>query len=231
MSEKFFSRKITEDSSQSAINASRNWHFSLKSGESAKIAVLNHDDEDIPPMHYHMVKHGSGIKKIACMASDDLEGKCHFCEYSAAQPENEQWRTRVKKEYCYTILDDRGELDPSGNPRPPKKRLRLSSVKDHKNLGKKRKFITETAGRDGLRLEWLTVYRDGELEKQPAIGTLDQVIGVQVDPDDFEEGFLEPFTFDEILVHFVTEIDEINELAESFQIGRPEEGAVGIREV
>lgn len=229
--EKFFQTKIDETPKASSANASKNWHFAMEPGENVNIAFLNHDDEDVPPMHYHVVMHDKKVKKVCCMAADHLGGDCHFCKYTAAQPQNDQWKTQLKKEFCYTILDDRDEKDEAGNPRLPKKRLRLSTVTDHKNIKRKRSFVIDKQKKDGLRLKWITLVRDPSLDKQPKVGILDQVVGTEVDESKFDSDFLEPFTFDEILVQFVSDPDEINRIAQdySFSGGGTEMG--GIREV
>jgi hypothetical protein len=230
MSEKFFQTAVSEVKKGFVKDSATNWPFVLKNqGDEAKIAILNYDDQDVPPMHYHSIYVDGVPYRVCCTAAEHLGGYCHFCEYNAQQPDSEKWKTQKREDYCYTILDDRGDTDGEGNPYMPKKRLRLSSPSDDKSIKRARTTAIKDMGRDGLRLSWLNVSRPKDQDKAPRIGVIGQILG-EVNEDEFPDGFLEPFTFDEILVQFVHDSDEIAELAKHYPLNSDPSG-VKIREV
>lgn len=212
---KFFQAKIDE-SAKASREASTNWPFSMDKDEEVRIAFLNHDDQDVPPIHYHNTMHDGKLKRVCCTAAEHLGGHCHLCEYTKEQHKDNQWKTQLREEFCYTILDDRYQ-----EGAVPQKKLRLSTVADHKQVKRTRDTATKKMGFEGLRLLWVEVIRPSADDKPARVGTLKQILNNTVHnthEGEFDEDFLEPFTEDEILVQFITDPDEIAEISKEYPL-------------
>ena len=219
MSSQWFQSAVPTSSGKkfSVDDAANNWPFNLKVGEEAKITFLNGDDDDIPPIHYHKVMFEGKVTRVACTAAEHLGGYCHFCEYAKTQPANQQWKTEKKAEYCYTILDDRMITKDNGEKVMPRKRLRLSTETDHKKILQIRETAIKKMGREGIQKVWIECQRPSDVDKAAAVGILGQILN-DLDVSEYEEDYLKPFTFDEILAHFVTDPAEIAKIAAEYPI-------------
>lgn len=200
-----------------------NWPFFLKAGTSSEITFLNPDEgegSNIPILHFHnltVLKDGKpSYERVACSMPKD--GNCPFCDYTKAQPEGVQWKTRAKKVHCVSVLEDSGNENAEGELYPPTKRLRLSNEKDMATLKEHRKTIQDTkkgAMKDlnGIHLCTFSVSRSEE-DKAAAIGVVGSFV-VKIEADSQPD--LAPFTGDEIMSFFVTDPEEIAAIAESYQ--------------
>ncbi len=218
MSSQWFQSEVTKSSKKFSVDdAANNWPFNLKVGEEAKITFLNGDDDSIPPIHYHKVMFEGKVTRVACTAAEHLGGYCHFCEYSKLQPANQQWKTEKKEEYCYTILDDRMITKDNGEAVMPRKRLRLSTKTDDATIRKLRETAIKKMGKKGLHQLWVECTRPSDVDKAAAVGIIGQILD-DLNVDDYEEDYLKPFTFDEILAQFVTDPAEIAKVAAEYPI-------------
>lgn len=189
-----------------------NYPFSLKKGHSSTVAFLDADDKPVPVIDYHVVSVGSETERVGCLKA--VQKTCPFCDYCDQQPEDQQWKSRVKKAHCYTVLDDRGNVDNDGNAYPPRKVVRFSSDPDKKEIKKVRDNIVSAKKgflKDIPTLQYALVEISREDEqKSPGIGKLGQVQGV-LDISDHED--LEPFTEEELFAHFITDEKRLAEIA------------------
>ena len=218
MSSQWFHTEITKSSKKFSVDdAAANWPFNLKVGEEAKISILNGDNDAIPVMHYHKVMFEGKVTRVGCTASHNEGGHCHFCEYTKAQPANQQWKTEKKEEFCYTILDDRMITKDNGEKVMPRKRLRLSTETDDKTIKNIRKTAISKMDKEGIEKVWIECARPADVDKAAAVGVLGQILG-DLDLDLFEEEYLKPFTFDEMLTQFVTTPEEIEKIANEYPI-------------
>jgi hypothetical protein len=227
----WFSVAVPDSEARTSAQSASNWPFSMDLDEDVRIAFLNADDDDIPPIHYHNVMNADGkLRRVLCTASEHLGGYCHMCEYTAAQPQSEQWKTMLRPEFCYTILDYRPE---SG--KPMEKKIRLSTKNDNKLLMSLKKSAVEKMGKDALQLNWIELSRPSTEDKPAKIGKFGQILG-EVDVESFneshEEGFLNPFTFEEILVQFVQDEQEREDIYKLYPINSSKSTSSGtIKEI
>ncbi len=196
------------------VNHAKNWPFSMEIDENVEIAILDYVNVKPPVLHYHNVFIDGKVRRVLCTAAEHLGGHCPLCEYTKAQDETQQWRTALKQEYCYTVLDKRKD-------QPVRKRLRLSSSNDHNNILDVRVKAIEKFGKPGLRLVWLDVSRKaGKSFKPSKIGDIGQIL-TDVNVSEFTAEMLEPFTKAEILQQFVTDKDEMDAIYAQYSVGKP----------
>ena len=225
----WFQKPIDTTTKPSVMNSATNFPFDMKVDEKVRVAFLNKDDEDIPPFHYHKVVIDGKPKRVGCTAAEHLGGSCHLCDYTKEQPDGEQWKTKLNSEFCYTILDDRF-TETDGVRDVPKKRLRLSTVADNKNIKGLRKIAKEDMDREGIHLTWIKTVRDSKVEKPARVGVLKQILD-RVDVTQYEEDFLKPFTIDEILVQFVVDEQEISEINKLYPLNTGQVNSSQIKEI
>lgn len=201
----------------SAING---FPFSLDKGESAKIVILNPDEDPPPVLHFHTVPDPSGkfFHRVICALPED--DSCHFCDYAKTLPEGTQWRMGVKKVCCFTILDLRETKDKNGNTYPPQRKLRLTQEGQMKNLQKVWHMIEhdpDYSDIPSLQYSVLTVTRSNE-DKSPGIGEAVPPRRM-LDLESYDPALLQPMTEEEMLSYFVAKgSPEYDMLVEAYPI-------------
>jgi hypothetical protein len=219
---KWFEQEVPEQKKN--FDHSRNWPFYMDVDTDVRICILNDDDTRIPPIHYHSMYHDGKPKRVLCTAAKNLGGSCPLCDYTAAQPESERWKTKLNQEFCYTVLVDTYEKG-----KEPKKCLRLSTIADHNIIQRLRETARNKMDKEGLKNVWIEVIRPSNVDKAPRIGKISQILG-DLDVSLYDEEFLAPFTEEEILVQFVQDKDEMEEIYKDYSI-EAKSGKSKIRDV
>lgn len=195
------------------IKHSNNWPFSMEIDENVEIAILDYDDVKPKVLHYHPVMFDGKVKRVLCTAAENLGGYCPLCAYNEQQEQSNKWKTALKQDYCYTVLDKRKD-------QPIRKRLRLCSLNEHKHILEVRKVAMDKFGKKGLRLVWLDVARKTSKAFKPSkIGEIGQIL-TDVDVSEFDAEMLEPFTVPEILEQFVSDKDEMEAIYAEYSVGK-----------
>lgn len=179
--------------------------FSLKPGEDAKIAILNPDNDPPPVLHCHMVPDPDPDKSkilhrvVSALPESDY---CHWNEYVKTVPEASQWRWKMKKFSCFSILDLREQKDKEGKVYPAQKKLRLTQDTQMEDIQKIYHIIENDLDHiTSLQYAVLAVSRSTQ-DKSAAIGDIKQVLKM-LDTSAYDPETLTPMTEEEIMSHFV----------------------------
>jgi hypothetical protein len=199
--------------------------FSMEVDSDCRICILNPDDEEIPPVHYHNFYVDNKVARVLCTAAEHLGGHCRGCEYNNQQEESNKWKTALKQEYAYTILSD--DYD---EKTPIKKHLRLSTPNDHQKIKNIRETVRKKMGKKGLQYGWIEVTRPSSEDKAPRIGSISQYL-TELDVSQYDEEYLKPFTHEDILKQFVYDEAEANEIYDKLEEGGGTSKKVKIRKV
>lgn len=221
--DKWFSVGIEE--TPKIFDHTKNWPFFMKADEEVSIAILNSDDEMIPPIHFHECFLDNRVHRVFCTEAEAFGGYCHMCEYNKTVSDKDKYKTKKHSCYCYTVLVDRYDGE------TPKKCLRLTSLTEHRNLQRIRETAITKKKLKGIQGLWIEVKRPSDEDKSPKIGRLGQIL-TEVDFDSLPEDLRNPFTMEEIERQFVINEVEREKIYLNYPLSQSSDsGKVKIRKV